>query len=253
MSSISCTNTEGKSSRTRKKLGVIGGMGPAASAYFYELLTSMTPAETDQEHLEVYIISRPTIPDRTAFILGKSSESPVPFVIEAGNALALLGADLLAIPCATTHHFYDELTRSIKLPIIHMIRETAAYLSSLGVQTAGVMATNGAVKSGLFQKEMGAAGIRAVFPTSQMQSNVMYLIYDCIKAGKKFDSVMFESIVDNLSDNGSQAIILACTELSLIKRDIKLNAPFIDVLDVLARRCIELCCAFPHSSSEVSI
>lgn len=251
MSSISCSNPGGGDSHTRKKLGIVGGMGPAASAYFYELLTSMTLAETDQDHLEIYLVSRPAIPDRTAFILGESTESPLPPVIEACNALVSLGADLVAIPCATTHHFYDELSRSIKAPIVHMIRETAGSLASLGVQTAGVMATDGAVKSGLFQKELDAAGIRAVIPSPQKQLDVMYLIYDCIKAGKKFDASMFDSIVEELTLSGSQAIILACTELSLIKRRARPDVWFVDVLDVLARRCIELCGATPLTPPEV--
>ena len=236
----------------RKKLGVIGGMGPAASAYFYELLTSSTLAETDQDHLEIYIVSRPSIPDRTAYILGKSPNSPVAPVIEAGNMLASLGADLIAIPCATTHHFYDELSKSIRIPIVHMIKETATYLHSCGVTAAGLMATDGAASSGLFQRELGAAGIRSVMPSPLMQSNVMHLIYGCIKAGKQFDDDMFASIADELRANGAQAIILACTELSLIRRDNRISGEFVDVLEILARRCIEICgaCAISPLSGQ---
>jgi len=227
--------------RPRKKLGVIGGMGPAASAYLYELLTNMTRAETDQDHLEIYIISRPSIPDRTAYILGKSTESPVAPIIEAANMLKALGVDYIAIPCATTHCFYDELTKSIKTPLIHMVRETAAHLAACGTTAAGVMATDGAVSSGLFQKELGASGIRAIIPSKRMQSVVMDLVYNCVKAGKPFSLDNFISVADELRENGAEKVILACTELSMIKRETGLSPGYLDVLEVLARRCLELC------------
>lgn len=224
-----------------KTLGVIGGLGPAATAYFYELLTSMAKADTDQEHLEAIIISRPSIPDRTAYILGKSEENPVVPMIEAGRMLASMGADIIAIPCVTSHFFFDKLSEGIGVPIVHMIRETVGHLVSMGVRSAGLMATDGTIASGVFNAELEAGGIRAIIPCAQTQARVMDLIYKNIKANMPFDIGGFLSVSDELRAAGAETVVLACTELSLINRGHSLSGGYVDALEVLARRCLELC------------
>jgi len=234
-------NKPGDNPQPRKKLGIIGGMGPAATAHFYALVTSMTQAETDQEHLEAHIISRPSIPDRTAYILGKSDQSPVPHIVESGRMLAKIGAGLIAIPCVTSHFFYDELQEGINVPIINMVRETAAFLSQAQIKAAGIMATDGAVRSGLFQNELNASGIRAIAPSETMQARVMDLIYNNIKANRPFDIESFKTVTNELRANGAERILLACTEFSLIRQTSKLSSEYVDVLEILAKRSIELC------------
>ena len=225
----------------RKVLGVIGGMGPAATVRFYELLTKMANAETDQDHIEAIILSRPAIPDRTAYISGRSTKSPVGPIIEAGRTLTALGADYIAIPCITSHCFYDELSAKIETPIINMIKETALRLKRIGARSAGLMATDGAIAGGLFQNELKSLGIRPVIPSWRMQIRVMELIYDEIKADEPIDISGFMTISDELRHNGAENIILACTELSLVKRSFGLSDRYTDALEILAQRSLELC------------
>ena len=224
-----------------KKLGVIGGMGPAATAYFFELLIKLADASVDQEHLETYIISRPSIPDRTAFITGMSGESPVPPIIEAGRALVSLGADFIAIPCVTAHFFFDELAAGIGAPVIDMVGETAARLKDMGIKRAGLMAADGTISGGIFNKELESRGIGAVIPSARMQARVMDLIYSDVKANKPPDFGAFMSVADELAANGAEAVVLACTELSLVKRDHILPGMFVDALELLALRSLERC------------
>lgn len=216
-------------------------MGPAATAYFFELLTQLADAGTDQEHVEILIISRPSIPDRTDYILGRSAESPVPPIIEAGRTLAALGADLIAIPCVTAHFFFDELAGGINAPLVNMVRETAGLLTSKGVKSAGLMAADGTVFSGVFSRELEAHGIRAVLPEKPMQKLVMDLIYNNVKANNPYDLNGFTKVADDLRANGAETVILACTELSLFNRDCELAEGFEDAMEILARRCLELC------------
>ena len=234
-------NQNGHDNSQRKKLGVIGGIGPAATAYFYELLTRMPNVGTDQEHPEIFIISRPSIPDRTAYILDKGAESPIPLIIATGCELVRLGADIIAIPCVTSHSFFDELSRGIGVPLINMIRETAGYLEVSGVKCAGLMATDGTIASGMFSREMEERGIHAVVLSERSQAVVMSLIYDDVKANKPVDFGRFTSAADELRANGAETVVLGCTELSLIKRDFGLLVGYVDALEVLARRSLELC------------
>lgn len=222
-------------------MGVIGGLGPIATAYFYELVIQMTNAKYDQEHLEMLIFSKPSIPDRTEYILGRSMDSPAPAMIEIGRALAEMGAQYIAIPCITAHYFHDILSREIPVPIIHIVRETVEYIKSRGISRTGILATEGTVYSRLFQEELLRNGIQAVIPDQESQKKVTSLIYDNVKANQPVEINKFRSVSGELRDKGAEVIILACTELSLIKRDYDIGPDYLDAMEVLAMRAVTLC------------
>ena len=234
------------------RLGVIGGLGPMATAYFMELVIKMTKAECDQDHLEMIIYNCPTIPDRTKYILGQSEESPLPRMLEVGQALQQQGADVIAIPCMTAHYFRDALKENIGVRVIHGIRETAQCLKDAGVTTAGIMATDGTIQSEIFQKEIEALGLVAVIPDAEHQAKVMKMIYEEIKAGKMPSKDEFMKVKQHLIEGkGAQAVILGCTELSLIKRDYPLQAGFLDVMEVLAKCSVESCAVLKEEYKEL--
>lgn len=223
-----------------KRLGVIGGLGPIATAYFYELMIKMTDAKVDQEHIEMLIYSKPTIPDRTEYILGKSTENPVYPMVEIGRMLVGMGAENIAIPCITAHYFHDILSEEIKAPIIHAIKETASYLKAAGIRQVGIMATEGTIHSGMFQQEMIKYGIHMILPSVESQQAITDLIYKNVKANKPVDYHKFDRAAGQLKQAGAEVIILGCTELSLIKRDFNIGPGFIDAMEVLAMRSIIL-------------
>ena len=225
----------------KKILGVIGGLGPLATAYFFEIVTKLTDVRCDQDHLEILIHSVPQTPDRTAYILGESTESPLPKMTEAGLGLVRNGAEVIAIPCITAHYFHDDLEEALGVKVMHLPRETAAYLAEAGKKRVGIMATDGTVRSGLFQKELEEAGLTAITPDPERQADVMHLIYRNIKLGKAPEMDRFEAVRESLQEAGAEVIILGCTELSLIKRDQEIGHGFIDGMDVLAMRTIEAC------------
>ena len=222
-------------------LGVIGGLGPIATAHFMELVIRMTDADTDQEHLDMILYNRPSIPDRTSYILDQSKPNPLPEMIRTGNALARQGAKLIAIPCMTAHYFHRELTRYIEAPIVHAIHEVAAHLKKHGVTRAGIMATDGSIRSGLFQRELQKHGIEPIIPGEKGQKCVMSVIYDDVKANKPAEMDKFRFASDELRAQGAQAIILGCTELSLVKRDYAIGEGYLDAMEVLAQTCVLRC------------
>lgn len=224
-----------------KMLGVIGGLGPMATAYFMELVTDMTDAATDQEHLEMLIYSAPSIPDRTRYILDNTSENPLPEMLKIGNCLVRQGAERIAIPCVTAHYFFEELTSGIPVPVINGVRETALHLKDQGITKVGIMATDGTVRSRVFHRELEKCGIEAVVPTQDRQADVMHLIFHDIKAGLPVDMEKFAGVAEELRSNGAQAIILGCTELSLIKRDHPIGPGFLDAMEILAQQAILQC------------
>ena len=222
-------------------LGVIGGLGPMATAYFMELVTDMTDAATDQEHLSMLIYSAPFIPDRTRYILDNTQENPLPQMLRIGQLLAQQGAQRIAIPCVTAHYFFHELEQGIPVPVVNGVREVAKHLHDHGVTRAGIMATDGTIQSRVFHRELERCGIAAVVPSKDRQADVMRLIFDDIKAGLPADMAKFSAVANELRENGAQAIILGCTELSLIKRDNAIGPGFLDAMEILAQQAILQC------------
>lgn len=225
----------------KKVLGVIGGLGPIATAYFMELIIRMTDARIDQEHLDMVIYNFPSIPDRTGFILGTSQDSPLPGMIQVAQTLDRQNVGVIAIPCMTGHYFYNQLQESVHTPIVNGIGETARILKENGIHKAGIMATDGSIFANLFQKELLNAGISPVIPSDDSQKKVMHLIYDNIKANLPPDMSMFRAVSRELRENGAKAIILGCTELSLIKRDYSIGPGYLDAMEVLAQQSILRC------------
>lgn len=223
------------------KLGVIGGLGPMATAFFMQMVIEMTAADTDQEHIEMLIHNCPWIPDRTSYILGKSTENPEIPMADIGKKLEEAGADVLAIPCITANYFYEQLAREIRIPIINIIEETTKYLLEKHISKVGLMATDGTVKSGLFQHSLQMAGIQVVLPEEEYQNDVMYLIYQNVKATKPAAMNRFEQVSARLWEKGAEVIILGCTELSMIRRDEKIGAGYLDAMQVLAKCAVERC------------
>ena len=224
-----------------KTLGIIGGLGPMATAYFLQLITQMSDAQTDQEHMEIVIYSKPAIPDRTRYILGQSTDSPLDDMIAVGEKLRQMGADIIAIPCITAHYFHRQLEEQLGVPIIHAIRESALWLEKEKVQTVGVLATDGTLQSGLVQDILTGHGIQPLLLKDESQRELMGMIYDGIKAGKPYDMNCFMRLSDELLAQGAQKLLLACTELSLIKRDHPLSDRYLDLLEVLAGKAVERC------------
>lgn len=224
-----------------KILGVLGGLGPMATAYYLELMIKMTDADTDQEHLQSIVMNFPTIPDRTAYILGRSEESPLAPMVALGQQMKAMGASVIATPCITAHYFHQELQEGIGLPMIHGIECIARQLAEAGIRRVGLMATDGTVQSGIFQRQVEAQGMELVLPDQQGQAGVMTLIYDQVKAGKEPDPVLFETIKKQLRSKGAQVVVLGCTELSLLKKQSDLGDGILDALEVLAQESVLAC------------
>ena len=234
-----------------KTLGILGGLGPMSSVYFYEMLTAHTAAECDQEHLNILLSSRADTPDRTSFILGKSTADPIPVMKFEVARLIGAGADIIAIPCNTAHYFYDRISEESGVPIINIIRQTAIFCYRLGIKRAGILATEGTIASGAYSNVFATAGMECICPTDEEQSVITDIIYGKIKQGKEPDTQAFMRVADALVERGCDRIILGCTELSLLKRNGGLSdGLFIDSLEVLAYSAIRMCGKTPTGFSD---
>lgn len=225
----------------KQAVGVIGGVGPMATVYYMQRVIEMTKAGCDQEHINMLVFNDCDIPDRTAFITEKSPDNPLPVMVEDAKRLEAAGCEFVVIPCNTAHYFYDELEQAVEIPVVNIVEETIRYAKARvqELSCVGIMATTGTIVTGTYQKYAERAGLSFAVPDENEQNLLMQIIYDGVKAGKPVPRADFDRVANHLRAKGAQCLILGCTELSVLKRDLPINDPdVLDSIDVLASETV---------------
>jgi len=224
-------------------LGILGGMGPEATADLYRQIIRLTPASKDQDHIPTLIYSLPQVPERTDSIRSGSKEI-IPFVIEGVTRLEKAGASFIVIPCNTAHYYYDQMQAAISIPIIHMIREAAVETKARhpDAQRIGLLATSGTIESKLYEKELHENGLQVIVPDSEVQNDKVMKAVFGIKAGtdKNISEDLLARAGQHLANKGAEVIILGCTEIPLAFNPARSRIPVIDATKVLSEIAIKI-------------
>ena len=218
------------------KLGVIGGMGPLATVKFYDKVVLNTDAHNDNEHIDLVVLNHSTMPDRTRCIIENKDLEFLNVIKKDLEILDNIGVDVVAIPCNTSHYFYDEFSKYTNLKIINMIEETILEIKRRGVKQVAVFGTIGTLNSKVYDKYAQKYGIEVKELSAEDKNSVMNIIYK-IKETNNLENKEFIEILNKYCDKDTIGII-ACTELSLL--DICKSINTIDALDVLVNKSIEL-------------
>ena len=218
------------------KLGVIGGMGPLATVSFYERVVLNTAAKCDNEHIDMVVLSHASMPDRTKCIIENKGGEFLEVIKKDFKILEDIGVEAVAIPCNTSHYFFNEFKKFTGLKIINMIEETILEVKKRGIEKVAVFGTLGTLNSKVYEKYANQHGILVKEVSSEDKQVVMDIIYD-IKETNALDGRRFVDILSRYCDDETVGII-ACTELSLL--DIPEDINTIDALNVLVKRSIEL-------------
>lgn len=217
------------------KLGVIGGMGPLATVKFYDKIVLNTEAYNDNEHIDLIILNHSTMPDRTKCIIENKDTEFLNEIKKDLEILERIGIDVVAIPCNTSHYFYDEFKNFTNLKIINMIEETILEIKRRGIKKVAVFGTLGTLNSKVYNKYAKENGIEVKELSLEDKKTVMDIIYK-IKETNNLESKDFVEILNRYCNDKTIGII-ACTELSLL--DIPENLNTIDALDVLVNKSIK--------------
>lgn len=217
-------------------MGVLGGMGPVATADFYAKLVAATPARRDQEHLRVVIWSDPMVPDRTAALLEGGPE-PTRWLERGARVLKRFGAEFVVVPCNTAHAFLPAVQESVGIHVIDMIAETARYLRQLRPGgRVGVLSTSGTVQAGLYQDWLTREGMTVLVPGPEEQRQLVQTAIQRIKAGETGAEVkaLLVEAGEDLARRGADALVAGCTELPLVFGSGDASMPVVDPSQVLA-------------------
>lgn len=213
---------------SKKTIGILGGMGPLATVDLFRKLTEHADVHTDQEHPRVVIDSNTAVPNRTDALL-HGGPSPVPEIVNSIRRLERIGAEVLILPCNTSHCFFDELQSAASVPILHMIALTRDALTARGVRRAGLLATDGTVQTGVYRRTFDGSGVELLTPEGDDQAAVMGVIYDGVKSGDlAYDTAAFRRACEGLLARGAETLILGCTELPLAFELYHLDYPAVD-------------------------
>ncbi len=222
-------------------VGILGGMGPAATADLYAKIIAATPATRDQDHLHVVIWADPTVPDRSTALL-HGGEDPTPWLRRGAMQLAAMGASFIAMPCNTAHAFIPRIEQDVSIPFLHMMDETATAVERTypAIQRVGLLATSGTIASGLYQEWFARRHIEVVVPNADTQECFVMSAIHRVKAGETGSdtTALLVEAGASLVAHGAQALIAGCTELPLVFRDGDASVPVIDPTRVLAEAIV---------------
>ena len=227
----------------KKTLGILGGMGPLATADLYRKIVLLTRADSDNEHIRVYIDGNARIPDRTAAILSGGAD-PMPEMRSSLRHLELCGADCIIMPCNTAHYYLPRLQAETEIPFISMLTETAKTCARAHPgETACILATRGTLASGLYENALSKEGVSFFLPGEGQRDVLMYAIYDCVKGGRPLDAARepMKGLLRDLRAKGADYFVLGCTELPIAVRELALEGPFVDSTVELAKAAIRCC------------
>jgi aspartate racemase len=224
-----------------KVLGVLGGMGPLASAQFMLRLTLLTPATRDQDHIPTVLWSDPRVPDRT---LGKlvDGADPLPWLLRGIEGLQRAGCGAIAIPCNTAHGWYDEMQHAASVPILHIVDAAAADLRRMGIGPGciGLMGTKATLAMRLYQDRLAAQGWDCIVPGQQEMERLVSPAIALVKANRVGEAYApLADVVRSLAARGASCVVLGCTEIPLgIQAGPAPDLAVVDTIDALARAAI---------------
>lgn len=227
----------------KRSIGILGGMGPLATADLFRKIVLLTDAERDNDHIRVYIDDNASIPDRTDAILSGGAD-PLPAMTDSLRKLEACGADCIIMPCNTAHYFLPRLQALTDVPFLSMLEATAkACHVQFPGRTAAVLATKGTLAAGLYQQALAAESVPCLIPGPAQQDALMRVIYDGVKAGAPPDDYRADmaAVLERLSAQGADYFILGCTELPLAVQSLALAAPVVDPTAELAKAAIRFC------------
>lgn len=221
-------------------VGILGGMGPAATVDLMQRMIRLCPGKSDQDGMRMLVDNNPLVPDRNKAI-ANTGPSPGPILAAMAQGLETQGADFLVMACNTAHAFEASIRDAVRVPFISMIDETVAAASAVRPKRIALLAAAGCLDAQLYQRAFEAQGIETIVPEGEVRQSFMRLLYE-IKAGDTGPSVRrnMKTLARHLSELGGEVVIAGCTEVPLVLGQEDLDEPFIDSTQQLARAAVDI-------------
>ena len=218
-------------------VGVLGGMGPAATTQFISRVQALSHARSDQDHLRLIVDCNPHVPDRNA--AGAGGASPAQVLAQMARGLETAGAQMLVMPCNAAHAYASDIAAAVSIPFLNLI-DAVADEASAGGEAVGLLAADACLQAGLYQDAFARRGAELILPSEAEEARFMTLLYQ-IKAGDTGAAVRraMADLAENLIARGARGVIAGCTEVPLVLSPADLPVPLADSIEILAARTVE--------------
>lgn len=230
--------------KVKRRIGILGGMGPEATVLMMSRVLAGTEACSDQEHIPMLVDCNTAVPSRIEANMHRSAIDPGAVLVSMARGLEAGGAQALAMPCNTAHLYADEIVSAVKIPFLNMVSLTArrlAFVVGPG-DRVGFLASPVVVQTGLYERALQPYGVKAVYPPEGSAVLSAILAVKARTAGAQ-ERAALQSELEALTGAGVSAIAIACTELSTLTDQLSVSVPVVDALDALVDAVIE------HASS----
>jgi len=225
--------------RTLRRIGIIGGMGPEATVLLMQRIIEATPVTDDADHVPMFVDNNPQVPSRIAALIEGRGEDPGPVIAKMARGLQAAGAEALAMPCNTAHHYADRVRAAADIPFLDMVRLSVAEVEARTGRAArvGMLASPAVRLTGVFERASGPDGPTLVY--LEDDAPLLALIRRIKRQGADAAAAdEFATLAARLAGQGTDLLLVACSELSLISRALPASLAWIDTIDVLAQACI---------------
>jgi aspartate racemase len=220
-----------------RTVGILGGMGPEATVDLMQRIIRLTPAQDDADHVRMLVDNNPRVPSRIAALIEGTGSSPAPTLRAMAEGLVAQGADFLAMPCNTVHHYHAEVAAGLPVPFLNMVELAAAALAKLDprIFRVGLLASSALRKIELYEPYLAAQGMQVLYPGAVVQESLMALIR-AIKAQSVTPEhrAAFGAAAADLEGAGADVLLIACTELSLVDDELETGLPVYDAAEILS-------------------
>lgn len=226
----------------QKTAGILGGMGPEATVDLMHRVIKATPAIDDCDHVHLVVDNNPQVPSRIKALIEKTGQDPLPCLQDMARKLETWGVDFLAMPCNTAHYYHAQIQSVVGIPLLDMIEVSVANILSLSpkVQVIGLLASTAVLNLGLYDRAFGVQSITALHPDTELQNRLMQAIQK-IKTGRygEGEQKALQHAADNLVHKGAGALLIACTELSILAQGLQSAISCRDASQILAEAIVQ--------------
>jgi len=224
----------------RRRVGILGGMGPEATVLLMQRVIERTEVADDQDHVPMLVDNNPQVPSRVKALVEGTGEDPGPVLAAMARGLEAGGAEALAMPCNTAHHYAPAIREAASIPFIDMIEAASDRLAETGAQRVGVLASPAVRLTGLYDAPLAARGMTPVHPDADAALLLAMRDVKVRRHGAARDALA--GIATGLAVRGADALLVACTEFSIVAEPARNMLPLVDAIDVLAEKVVAFSC-----------
>lgn len=223
-----------------RTVGILGGMGPEATVDLMRRVIQATPARDDADHIRMLVDNNPQVPSRIKALIDKTGPSPAPAMIQMAKSLESQGAELLAMPCNTAHHYHQELADAVQIPFLNITQLAARRIAETlpKLRRIGLLASSALAPIRLYEPAFNSLNVEVIHPADVEQDAMMSLIR-AVKAGDASNEISaLIPAIRYLESQNTEALLIACTELSVISEHARSQLPVFDASQILAEEVV---------------